>query len=67
VRGQDPIWTFQAHVGYNFGPNFWLAADTIYYTGGRTSLLPGAKLTFAALWSIALGKTKPAGLTGGAH
>ena len=43
VRGQDPIWTFQAHVGYNFGPNFWLAADAIYYTGGRTSLdgVPG--------------------------
>jgi hypothetical protein len=38
VRGQDPIWTFQAHVGYNFGPNLWLAADAIYYTGGRTSL-----------------------------
>jgi hypothetical protein len=33
----------------------------------NASLLPGAKLTFAALWSIALGKTKLAGLTGGAH
>ena len=42
VRGQDRF-DLQAHVGYNFGPNFWLAADAIYYTGGRTSrtALPG--------------------------
>jgi hypothetical protein len=38
VRGQDPIGTFQAHVGYNFAPNFWLAADATYYLGGRTNL-----------------------------
>jgi hypothetical protein len=38
ARGQDPIWTFQAHAGYNFGPNFWLAADVTHYMGGRTSL-----------------------------
>ena len=35
VRGQDPIWTFQAHVGYNFGPNFWLC-------GGRHSTIRAA-------------------------
>jgi hypothetical protein len=33
----------------------------------RVSLLPGAKLTFAALWSVAAGKAKPAGVTGGAR
>ena len=38
VRGQDPIGTFQAHVGYNFAPNFWLSADATYYMGGTTSL-----------------------------
>ena len=38
VRGQDPFWSFQVHAGYNFGPNFWLAADAIHYIGGRTSL-----------------------------
>ena len=38
VRGQDPIWAVQAHVGYNFGPNFWLAVDATHYFGGRTSL-----------------------------
>ena len=38
VSGQDPIWAIQAHAGYNFGPNFWLAADTTHYFGGTTSL-----------------------------
>lgn len=38
MRGQDPLWIFQAHAGYNFGPNLWLAADAIHYLGGRTSL-----------------------------
>ena len=38
VRGQDPIGIFQAHVGYNFGPNFWLSADASYWLGGTTSL-----------------------------
>jgi hypothetical protein len=43
VRAQAPLWTFQAHVGYNFGPNFWLAVDALHYIGGRTSLdgVPG--------------------------
>jgi hypothetical protein len=38
VHGQDPIWSIQAHAGYNFGPGFWLAADTTHYIGGTTSL-----------------------------
>lgn len=38
VRGQSPLWTFQAHGGYNFRPGLWLAADATYYTGGETSL-----------------------------
>ena len=38
LRGEDPLWTFQAHVGYNFGPNFWLSADANRYLGGRTSV-----------------------------
>lgn len=38
LRGQDPLWTFQAHAGYNFGPNFWLAVDLNQYLGGRTSV-----------------------------
>jgi hypothetical protein len=38
VRGQAPLWSFQAHGGYNFRPGLWLAADFIYYTGGETSI-----------------------------
>ncbi len=37
-RGEEPLWSVQAHVGYNFGPNFWVALDANQYMGGRTSL-----------------------------
>lgn len=37
LRGQEPIGTLQAHVGYNFGPNFWVSLDANQYMGGRTS------------------------------
>jgi Putative MetA-pathway of phenol degradation len=37
VRGEQPIATFQLHLGYNFAPSFWLAGDATYYTGGETS------------------------------
>ena len=36
VRGQEPIWTFQAHGGYNFRPGLWLSADATHYFGGNT-------------------------------
>lgn len=38
VRGQEPIFAFQTHAGYNFGPNFWISADANYYMAGRTSV-----------------------------
>ncbi|MGZ8226814.1 MAG: transporter [Methylococcaceae bacterium] len=34
---QDPLYTVQAHLVYNFGPGIWGAFDTNYYTGGDTS------------------------------
>jgi hypothetical protein len=37
-RSQAPLWNFQAHGGYYFGPGLWLAADATYYTGGSTGL-----------------------------
>jgi len=37
-RSQDPLWTLQAHGGYNFRPGLWLAVDATHYTGGQTSL-----------------------------
>ena len=36
VRSQDPLFSFQGHVGYTFRPGFWLAANATYYAGGKT-------------------------------
>lgn len=36
VRSQDPLWTFQGHVGYTVKPGLWVAFDATWYTGGQT-------------------------------
>ena len=36
TQQQDPIYSLQAHVVYNFPRGLWLALDATYYTGGRT-------------------------------
>ena len=33
---QDPIYSVQAHLIYQFFPALWAALNTTYYTGGRT-------------------------------
>jgi len=38
TREQDPIYTFQSHVIYNFPSGIWGALGVNYYTGGRSSL-----------------------------
>jgi hypothetical protein len=43
TRKQDPIYSYQTHIGYNFRPGLWLAADGTYYTGGETTLNGVAK------------------------
>ena len=35
---QDPIYSLQGHLIYQFSPAFWAALDTTYYTGGRTTV-----------------------------
>ena len=35
-RSQDPLASFQAHVGYTVRPGLWIAADATWYSGGRT-------------------------------
>ncbi|HYN41913.1 MAG TPA: transporter [Thermoanaerobaculia bacterium] len=35
-RSQDPLASFQAHVGYTVRPGLWVAAAATYYTGGQT-------------------------------
>lgn len=37
-RSQEPLWTSQLHGGYMLQPGLWLAANTTYYRGGRTSV-----------------------------
>ena len=39
---QDPIYSLQGHLIYQFTPVFWGALDSTYYTGGRTTV-NGAK------------------------
>ena len=36
VRSQDPLYSFQVHVGYTVRPGLWVAADGTYYAGGKT-------------------------------
>ena len=38
TRAQDPIYSIQGHVIYNFRPGIWVGLDGTYYTGGRTTV-----------------------------
>jgi hypothetical protein len=38
IREQEPIYSFQAHLIYNFPRGMWAAVNATYYTGGRTSI-----------------------------
>lgn len=38
VRTQAPLGATQVHISRTFRPGMWIAADAIYYTGGRTTL-----------------------------
>ena len=35
---QDPIYSLQGHLIYQFTPAFWAAFDSTYYAGGRTTV-----------------------------
>ena len=37
-REQDPIYSTQGHLIYNFSPGFWLGLDFNYYWGGETTI-----------------------------
>lgn len=37
-REQDPITTMQAHIGYSFRPQLWVAANATWYGGGETTV-----------------------------
>lgn len=38
TREQDPIYSVQGHLVYQFRAGFWLAVTGVYYTGGRTTV-----------------------------
>lgn len=38
TRCQDPIYSFQGHLIYNFPSGIWAALNATYYTGGRTAV-----------------------------
>jgi len=35
---EDPIYSLQGHLIYQFSEAFWMAFDSVYYVGGRTSV-----------------------------
>ncbi len=38
TRQQDPVYSTQLHVTYNFPHHIWAAVSATYYTGGRTTI-----------------------------
>jgi len=38
TREQNPIYSAQAHLNYDFGRGIWVALDGTYYWGGRTTV-----------------------------
>ncbi|MHB8110727.1 MAG: transporter [Syntrophorhabdaceae bacterium] len=38
TRKQDPVYSMQGHVIYNFRSGIWAGLDATYYTGGRTAI-----------------------------
>jgi hypothetical protein len=38
TREQDPVYSVQGHVLYNFRSGVWVGVDGTYYTGGRTTV-----------------------------
>lgn len=38
TRSQDPLYSVEGHVIYNFESGIWIAVDGTYYTGGRTTV-----------------------------
>jgi len=36
-RTQEPLYSLQGHLSYDFRPGMWVGLDGTYYTGGRTT------------------------------
>lgn len=65
VRQEAPIWTLQAHGGYNFRPGLWLALDATHYFGGNTTIAGTNKRDFQSVsrYGVTLSLPLAAGLS----
>jgi hypothetical protein len=59
LRSQDPITTVQAHVIYSFKPKLWLAFNSTWYGGGRSSLDGVVKADFQSNTRLGLTLSVP--------
>ena len=50
TRQQDPIYSSQFHVTYNFPYHIWAAVSATYYTGGRTTIEGGSNDDLQQNW-----------------
>jgi hypothetical protein len=63
-KEQDPLTSLQAHASYTFRPRLWLAVDTTFYEGGRTSVngvdsgIRQSNSRVGLTFSLPLGKTQ---------
>jgi hypothetical protein len=56
---QDPIWSWQGHVSYEFGNRMWLAFDLNFYHGGERSVDGGDKTSMQSNSRVGLTLSVP--------
>ncbi len=61
ILQQRALANYQFHVGYNFRPGQWLAADANYYDGGATSINGAAAINRLANSRYGLSFSQPVG------
>ena len=61
-RDQDPLWSTQGHVIYNFAGGRWASFDVTYFTGGRTTLDGTAKADLQSNWRLGATYARPLGV-----
>ena len=54
TRQQDPIYSIQLHLTYNFPRNIWLAVSSTYYNGGRTTIADKSNADLQQNWRTGL-------------
>lgn len=59
TREQDPIYSVQSHVIYDFGSGIWSSMSATYYTGGRTTVDGERKHDLQENWRIGLNLSLP--------